>query len=70
VNKLLTPEEVAIMLGVKLSTIYQWTHQGFIPYVKLGRLVRFKEGAVMKWLEKKANPGMVTRRIDVRELGV
>ncbi len=68
-NKLLTPEEVAMLLGVKLSTIYQWTHQGFIPHVKIGRFVRFNETAVVKWVEKRANPGMLTRRVDVRGLG-
>ena len=27
-NKLLTPAEVAELLAVRESTIYQWTHQG------------------------------------------
>jgi excisionase family DNA binding protein len=36
--KLLTPQEIAEYLGVKPSTIYQWTHQGFIPHVKLGKI--------------------------------
>jgi len=37
-NKLLTPQEIAEYLGVQPSTIYQWTHEGFIPYVKIKNL--------------------------------
>ena len=51
-QKLLTPQEIADLLGVKTSTIYQWTHQGFIPHIKLGRLVRFKEDKILTWVEK------------------
>ena len=40
IQKLLTPDEVAELLSVKKSTIYQWTHEGFIPHVKLGQKVR------------------------------
>ncbi len=69
-NKLLTVDEIAKVLGVKTSTIYQWTHQGYIPHVKIRNLVRFKESAVMKWLGKKANCGRITRKIDAGELGV
>ncbi len=69
-NKLLTPQEMADMLGVQKSTIYQWTHQGFIPHVKLGNLVRFRVSAVNKWLEKSATAGRVSRKVDVGELGV
>ena len=69
-NKLLTVEEIAEILGVKPSTIYQWTHQGFIPHVKLGNLVRFKESTVNKWLDKKESNGRMARKVDIGELGV
>lgn len=48
--KMLDPEQVSEMLKVKVSTIYQWTHQRFIPHVKIGRFVRFKEDEIEKWL--------------------
>jgi excisionase family DNA binding protein len=67
-NKLLTPHEVAELLSVRPSTIYQWTHQGFIPHVKLGRLVRFNETAVMKWVEERSENGRKTRRVEVDEI--
>jgi len=70
VNRLLTASEMAEILGVKPSTIYQWTHQRFIPHVKLGRLVRFNLEKVMKWVEKKESNGREKRKVEVRELGV
>jgi len=68
-NKLLTPQEMAEYLGVQKSTIYQWTHQGFIPHVKLGNLVRFKENTIDKWIEKRACAGRDSRSVDVGDLG-
>lgn len=52
-EKLLTPEEVKEILNVKLSTIYQWTHLGFIPHIKVGRFLRFEQSEIEKWLRKK-----------------
>jgi len=63
-EKLLTPQEIAEVLGVQPSTIYQWTHQRYIPYVKLGKFVRFREKDVKKWVEKKANNGRATRKME------
>ena len=63
-NKLLTPQEMSDVLGVKLSTIYQWTHLGFIPHFKLGRFVRFKENDINKWLESKSIKGRFRKEID------
>ena len=61
-QKLLNPEEVADMLGVKKSTVYQWTHQGYIPHIKLGNTVRFKINDIERWLDKKTIAGR-TRRV-------
>ncbi len=49
-KKLLTIDELAEVLSVKKSTIYQWVHLGLIPHIKVGRLLRFKEGNIQKWL--------------------
>jgi len=51
--ELLTPEQVAEMLQVKLSTVYSWTHQRVIPYFKVGRLVRFTRSGIEKWLQER-----------------
>ncbi|PKK82573.1 MAG: hypothetical protein CVT49_12880 [candidate division Zixibacteria bacterium HGW-Zixibacteria-1] len=59
---------MAEYLGVKVSTIYQWTHIGFIPHMKLGRLVRFKENDVLKWLESKNDNGRKAKKIELNML--
>ncbi len=56
-QRLMTVEEIAEYLQVKPSTIYQWTHTGFIPHVKLGNRVRFRLSQVDRWVEKKAVEG-------------
>jgi excisionase family DNA binding protein len=56
---------MAEFLGVKLSTIYQLTHTGYIPHVKLGRFVRFRELEVLKWIEAKSNKGRLTKVIEI-----
>ncbi len=40
-KNLLTIEQLSEYIGVKPSTIYQWTHYKKIPYIKLGSFVRF-----------------------------
>jgi len=69
-NKLLTPQEVADLLSVRKSTIYQWTHQGYIPHVKLGKFVRFNQDKVMEWVEKKSFKGRMNRCIEVKSFGL
>ena len=53
-HELLTPEEAAEFLSVKLSTIYAWVHQRKIPYLKLGRCLRFSPTVLQRWLEELA----------------
>ena len=64
-DRLLTPQEIAKYLGVKPSTIYQWTHQKFIPHFKLGGLLRFAKTKVDDWLEKRSIAGKTNRRITI-----
>ena len=68
--KLLNVQEIADLLGVKKSTIYQWTSQGFIPHVKIGKLVQFNVDSVMKWLNETETGGRKNRKYDVRNLSI
>ena len=43
-------KELAKRLDVKESTVRSWVFKKQIPHVKIGRLVRFKESAIQKWL--------------------
>lgn len=49
-----------------LLNIYQWTHIGYIPHVKLGRFVRLKERDVFEWLESKRVKGHCSRGISIK----
>lgn len=53
-TKLLTPAEVADLLGVTEHTLSVWRSTGRygLRYVKVGRTVKYKPADVEKWLEK------------------
>jgi excisionase family DNA binding protein len=38
-------------LRIKRSTLYAWAEQGTIPYLKLGRLLRFDPDEIEAWLQ-------------------
>lgn len=51
-DELLTPVEVADWLQVPLSTLRIWRHRREgPPAVKVGRLLRYRTGAVEAWLK-------------------
>lgn len=62
---LLTPEEVSKWLNVSLSTIYKWSHTGYVPMVKLGGSIRFVRGEIVRWLKRRSRRGRDTHRLDV-----
>jgi excisionase family DNA binding protein len=51
--KLLDIPSLSLLLSVKPKTIYDWVHRKYIPYIKLGKLVRFEETTILKWVEEK-----------------
>jgi excisionase family DNA binding protein len=51
-TRLLTAAEVASMLGVPKSWVYQRSRQGLIPTVELGRYRRFREEAIARMVEE------------------
>ena len=56
-DTLLTAEELSMKLKISQATIYRWTHEQYIPHVKMGRTVRFNEKAVAEWLKKQEQKG-------------
>jgi excisionase family DNA binding protein len=51
-ERLMTAKQVSELIEVKPSTVYQWVHLGLIPYVKLGKCVRFKKAELFRWIDK------------------
>ncbi len=51
-ERLLTAKEVAPLLGVGVSTVYEWQRKGLIPYVRLpGHGIRFRASDLEAWIE-------------------
>ena len=56
IEHLLTPEEAAEILRVKLSWLYQHTRrrtQDRVPFVKVGRYLRFREQDLVAYIESR-----------------
>ena len=45
-------KELSEYLGIAVGTIYVWICHRKIPYVKVGRLVKFDMRKIEKWLEE------------------
>jgi excisionase family DNA binding protein len=55
-NQLLKPHELALLLGVPVSFVYDRTRQNSpdpIPHFKLGKYVRFDLAQVQEWLAER-----------------
>ena len=53
-NKLLiNVRQLSESTGLSVFTLYSWINQKRIPYVKVGRLVRFDPKKIEKWIEGK-----------------
>jgi len=54
-NQLLKAEDIAVMLGLKVQTVYTMARRGELEKVKLSRrCLRFRAGDVERFIEKKA----------------
>jgi len=48
--ELMTPDEVAVLLAVPVSTVRDWARRGLIPSRKLGRHRRFLRSEIETWV--------------------
>lgn len=53
-NRLLAVQDVAEQLSVSVKTIYTMANQRRIPFVKVGRLLRFEGATIERWVRKQA----------------
>jgi excisionase family DNA binding protein len=49
-DRLLTAEEIADRLGMRIDWVWAEARAGRIPHIRLGRYRRFRESAVESWL--------------------
>jgi excisionase family DNA binding protein len=52
-SSLMTPEQCAEFLGIKINTLYVMKSQGRIPYRKVGHLLRFVFDEIVEWTKDK-----------------
>ena len=52
-DRLLDVTEVADLLGMKTSWVYERTRTKTIPHFHLGKYVKFWESDVQKWLQER-----------------
>ena len=55
-QRLLTVKDVAEFLQCSLQHIYNLVWRGEIPYVKVGRLLRFQKERLIEWLHERSTP--------------
>lgn len=53
VKALLSIEKASSFLSVKVSRLRTAVFRKEIPFVKIGRLVRFKQDELIKWIDSK-----------------
>ena len=57
--KLLTKEQVSEILGITIGTLAVWrtTNRYNLPYVKSGRLIRYREKDVLSFINSRIQGG-------------
>lgn len=48
---LLSLDDVANFLGVSQKTVRRWMLSKRLPHVRLGRVVRFRQDELLRWIE-------------------
>ncbi len=61
-GSLLTADQVADLLGVPKSWVYEQSRCGRIPTVRLGRYCRYRKEAIETWLAELEAPARVAGR--------
>ena len=49
-KSLMTPEEVADVLGVTKATVLRWARNGTLPAIRIRNVVKFDSGNLARWL--------------------
>ena len=51
-KQILNVREAAEFLGLKVPTLYKYTHGRNIPFIKLGSRVLFKSDELNRWIDE------------------
>jgi excisionase family DNA binding protein len=61
-EKLLNVRGLSHLIGVKQPTIRKWVHERRIPFLKVGRCVRFRPSPIERWLKRSSFEGRSNRK--------
>jgi hypothetical protein len=57
-DRFLSPDDLAIVLGVPVKTLYQWRYLGSgPPSFRAGRHLRYDPVVVRRWIDERTNDG-------------
>lgn len=65
--QLLRPSDVAPLLGVSTSRVYQMLAAGAIPHVRVAGVIRIPRAAWSTWIQSQADRALERVRADGRE---
>ena len=63
-EKLLGVGQVAEIIKVSVATIRRWVWSGYIPYLKIGKAIRFSKTDIENWMKTKYPKPIVTEKKD------
>ena len=63
-SRLLTMDEASEYLGISKLTLYGWVSARKLGFVKVGRLVKFKQPDLDKWIDQHT----VKARVEMQKL--
>jgi excisionase family DNA binding protein len=52
-ERLISPRELADVLGFAAGTIVDWAERGYLPSFKIGGRLRFRTSEIEAWLEER-----------------
>jgi excisionase family DNA binding protein len=52
-GEIIRPDELAKCLKVSNAAVYQWVARGTIPYLRIGKIIRFNPEDIGEWLKAK-----------------
>src|SRR5215218_874586 len=63
-TQLLAVADVAVMIGVKESTVYRWCSEGKLPCLKIGYHWRIRRGVLEDFLKERERPRTLVGHLD------
>jgi len=59
---LITPREAAKLMSISERTLWTLTHKRDLPYVRIGRSIRYSPSDLVGWIEKNKTVGRASAR--------